>query len=231
MTLRIVSRNDWGAQFNVRPITVPITQRRFFVVHWPGGAVLPDERATIRGIERFHRVNKGWNSAPGYNFFVGQSGTIYEGCGLNQIGAHSRPRNRDGIGVCVLQGTNQQVSQAALNSTRALYDQVSAAASRQLIMSYHAADWATQCAGPQLNSWVRSGMPTATIPIERQFRMDREARQRFDQLERQINSAGSGVNMAIRRIIDLETRVKEMETRETRRWQELFATGAPRRQS
>ena len=92
----IVTRAQWGAAFTIPGGRhVAPSQRFWFVVHWPGSAVSADERAVVRAIERHHRQGQGWQAAPGYNFLVGRSGTIYEGCGRDVRGIHSPPRNTD----------------------------------------------------------------------------------------------------------------------------------------
>ena len=160
---RIVSRRDWGAATSIPAGRhVAPSSRRFFVVHWPVMGTR-DERQWCRDIERVHR-NQGWAAAPGYNFLVGMSGTIYEGCGRDVRGIHSPPRNTDGWGVCVLQPSTAAgratapISQAARNSTRALYDWLCTVAGRSINRSWHGADFATACPGPDLIAWVRGGM-------------------------------------------------------------------------
>jgi hypothetical protein len=145
----IVSRAQWGAAFTIPGGRhVAPSQRRWFVVHWPGSAVGGDERAVVRAIERHHRQAQGWQAAPGYNFLVGRSGTIYEGCGRDVRGIHSPPRNIDGWGVCVLISVGENPPQAALNATRALYNWLNGVAGRTLGMTWHGQHWATVCAGP-----------------------------------------------------------------------------------
>jgi hypothetical protein len=160
---RVVSRREWGAATTVPGgrFVSPQT-RRFFVVHWPVMSAR-DERQWCRDIERMHR-NQGWGAAPGYNYLVGQSGTVYEGCGRDVRGIHSPPRNTDGWGVCVLQpGTAQgrptaPISDAARRSTVQLYDWLGSVAGRALNKWWHGRDFATACPGPDLTAWVRSGM-------------------------------------------------------------------------
>jgi hypothetical protein len=166
---RIVTRREWGAQFPVPGgrFVLPAS-RRFFVVHWPVIANVSDERAVCRTIERMHR-QQGWAAVPGYNYLVGQSGTIYEGCGRDVRGIHSPPRNTDGWGVCCLQPCTPQgrplapVSQAMRNSTRALYDWLGSVAGRNLNMWWHGRDFATMCPGPDLIAWVRNGMQASGV--------------------------------------------------------------------
>lgn len=157
----VISRAQWGARYpvpggrNVAP-----TSRRYFVVHWPASNAGGDEAAIVRNIEQQHR-NQGWDAVPGYNFLVGMSGRIYEGCGRDTRGIHSPPRNTDGFGCCVLQPMNADPSQAALDSTKALYNELCRAANRELTRSYHGADYATACPGAQLIAWVKAGMPSS----------------------------------------------------------------------
>lgn len=161
---RIVSRREWGAATSVPGGRgQPLSTRRFFVVHWP---VMTDrnEHQWCRDIERIHR-NQGYAVGPGYNFLVGQSGTIYEGAGRDNRGIHCPGRNEDGFGVCMLQpstagGTpTAAVSQAARNGSRALYDWLCSVTGRTLTRTWHGAHFATACPGPDLRGWVQAGMP------------------------------------------------------------------------
>lgn len=159
----IVSRFQWGARTPVSPNKVALSSRRYFVIHWPASNPGADEAAVVRNIEQQHK-NQGWSACPGYNFLVGMSGTVFEGCGRDVRGVHSPPRNTDGFGVCVLQPMNGNPSQAALNSTRALYDQLCRETGRTLAISWHGADYATACPGPQLTEWARGGMKVSGAP-------------------------------------------------------------------
>ena len=158
---RIVRRSEWGGRGS-RSGTIAASQRRFYVVHWP---VMSDrdERAWMRAIESIH-INQGWGMI-GYSYCVGQSGTVYEGCGLTTRPIHSPPRNSDGWGVCHLQpstagGTpTAPISQAMRNGSRQLYEWLSSQAGRRLNMWWHGRDFATACPGPDLRAWVSSGMP------------------------------------------------------------------------
>src|ERR1700733_2424716 len=165
----IVSRREWGAATTIPSgRSVSPATRRFYVVHWPVMSTR-DERQWCRDIERIHR-NQGWAAAPGYNFLIGQSGTIYEGCGRDVRGIHSPPRNTDGWGVCHLQpSTSAGVSTAPITdamkaSSRALYAWLGSVAGRTLTQSWHGRDFATACPGPDLIAWVRAGMPGAAAP-------------------------------------------------------------------
>lgn len=47
----------------------------------------------------FHQKGRGW-SGIGYNYFIEEDGTVYEGRGLH-IGAHAKGYNSETIGVCM----------------------------------------------------------------------------------------------------------------------------------
>lgn len=46
----------------------------------------------------WHR-ERGWDSC-GYNFVIEPDGTIYEGRGINKVGAHAKGYNSKAIGIC-----------------------------------------------------------------------------------------------------------------------------------
>jgi hypothetical protein len=162
--MRVVSRREWGAQFTIPGGRhVPPASRRFFVVHWPATNNVGNERQLVRSIEAQHR-RQGWAAAPGYNYLVGMSGTIYEGCGRDVRGIHSPPRNTDGFGVCILAPMDRAPSAAALRATRQLYDHLNRVTGRTLGRRWHAQDFATQCPGQRLIAWVRNGMLAPGAP-------------------------------------------------------------------
>ena len=169
MALTIVTREQWGARFARSSNRVALSSRRFFVAHYPAAAgAVTNEEATVRSIEQQH-ANQNWSARPGYNFLIGMSGRIYEGCGRDVQGVHCPGRNTDGFGVCFLQGGHaprmgvQAFSDAAKASGRALYDQLCRDTGRTLGQTWHGAHFATACAGPDVIAWVRGGMQ-ATAP-------------------------------------------------------------------
>lgn len=166
---RIVTRREWGAATTVPGgRSVAPSARRFYVVHWP---VMGDrdERQWCRDVERMHR-NQGWGAAPGYNFLIGQSGTIYEGCGRDVRGIHSPPHNTDGWGVCHLQPSTgagvatAPISDAMKAASRQLYEWLGSLAGRTLNQWWHGRDYATACPGPDLRNWVGGGMVAGAAP-------------------------------------------------------------------
>lgn len=156
--MKIVSRTEWGAKRTPRAPR-PIQRVTGFYVHYHGGPPPTGVGVWVpRNIEAIHLAN-GWNNGVGYHFMVDQAGTIYEGRGWDNIGAHSPPHNTDGLGVYVAIGGDQKPTDAALASVRALYDEACEKTGRTLYKRWHGYDYPTACPGPHLIAWVKAGMP------------------------------------------------------------------------
>lgn len=166
----IIPRSSWGGSGS-RSGTIAPSQRRYYVVHYP---VMGDrdERQWMRDIERMH-INQGWGMI-GYSYGIGQSGTIYEGCGLTTRPIHSPAHNSDAWGVVHLQPstgagvTTAPISDAMKRSSIALYDWLGTQAGRALQKWWHGRDYATACPGPDLRAWVSAGMPAPSAPPPQQ---------------------------------------------------------------
>lgn len=157
----IVSRSQWGGRGS-RSGTIAPSQRRFYVVHYPVMGTR-DEAQWMRDIESMH-INQGWGMI-GYSYGIGQSGTIFEGCGLTTRPIHSPPHNSDAWGVVHLQPSTgagaplAPISDAMKRSSIALYGWLGSQAGRTLQKWWHGKDYATACPGPDLRAWVAAGMP------------------------------------------------------------------------
>jgi hypothetical protein len=156
----IISRAQWGAGGSTAGRGVALSQRRWFVGHWPGSsAVGADSFAVVRGIDRQHRVTQGW-AVIGYNYLIDRQGRIFEGAGLMVRGVHSPPRNTDGFGVCFLVSIGEPLPQAMRNSGRALYDWLNRQTGRTLGRAGHSTHHPTSCPGPAVLSWINAGLPS-----------------------------------------------------------------------
>ena len=159
----IITRTQWGATpWRDQPYSVAMSERAWFLVHYHGGPPRNDRGdANAKEIEAIH-LNNGW-SGIGYNFIVGQDGVIREGRGWGLVGAHCPGHNRDGIGVYVAVGGDQEPIPEALAAVRWLYDEACRKAGHTLVKSYHGFDYPTSCPGDHLRVWVRGGMLAAAI--------------------------------------------------------------------
>ena len=170
MSVPIVSRKQWGAKpWRSTVHRVPMSEKRYFLVHYHGGRVRDQHGVEVpRNIEAIHLAN-GW-AGIGYNFAVDLDGTVYEGRGWDGVGSQCPGRNRDGVGVYVAVGGDQQPTQAALRSVKALRDELKVRSGRPVETGWHGKYVATACCGPVLIPWVKAGMPLApsggmTAPI------------------------------------------------------------------
>ena len=170
MSVPIVTRKQWGAKpWRSTVHRVPMSEKRYFLVHYHGGRVRDQYGVEVpRNIEAIHLAN-GW-AGIGYNFAVDLDGTVYEGRGWDGVGSQCPGRNRDGVGVYVAVGGDQQPTQAALRSVKALRDEMKTRTGRSVTTGYHGQYIATSCAGPVLIPWVKAGMPLSggggmTAPI------------------------------------------------------------------
>ncbi len=169
--MKVITRSEWGAKRTPRAPR-PIERVTGFYVHYHGGPPPTGVGVWVpRNIEAIHLAN-GWNNGVGYHFMVDQAGTIYEGRGWDNIGAHSPPHNTDGLGVYVAIGGDQKPTDAALASVRALYDEACEKTGRTLYKRWHGYDYATACPGPHLIAWVKAGMPTQTTPTAQKDVLD-----------------------------------------------------------
>ena len=75
---------------------------------WMADRSLEDQVAEIR---RWHTEERGWRDI-GYHFVVGRDGRSLPGRALEKIGAHTRGRNRDTIGICLIGGHGSAASDA-----------------------------------------------------------------------------------------------------------------------
>lgn len=157
--MNIITRAQWGARPFARPRqSVPLSSRKFFVVHYPGAGTPPaDVVAYAKWIERIHMDQNGW-AGVGYNYFISH-GQVAEGCGRDIVGSHSPPHNVDGTGVNIWTSNGVPLDED-LDLCRDLYEQLN----RQkggvpLVRWYHGRDYATECPGPTLRAWVLNGMP------------------------------------------------------------------------
>ncbi|XP_030830590.1 peptidoglycan-recognition protein SC2-like [Strongylocentrotus purpuratus] len=100
---RIISRSEWGARSPTSTTNLN-TNLPYAVVHHTATSSCTTEfscKSRVRAIQNYHMNNKGWSDI-GYNFLIGGDGNIYEGRGLNKMGAHASGYNSQSLGVAVI---------------------------------------------------------------------------------------------------------------------------------
>ena len=148
--MRVVSRREWGAK--PAKATTPLHPARvnLFVLHHTTGSYRGAR--TVRQIQAFHQGPKrGWSDV-GYNFLIGDDGTIYEGRGWGFVGAHARGENSRSIGVAYIGDGSRPVPDAA---KRAILELLGEAERRfgSLRQVGHRDVGATSCPGDVLYRW------------------------------------------------------------------------------
>jgi len=159
-----VSRQTWGALPANRTIyTIAASRRTGFVVHHSAsgtGSNAAGARALIRGFQRLHQSN-GWGDI-GYNFLIDAWGNVYEGRGLQAIGAHAGNHNTLNLGVCYIgDGRTGEMPEPAKQAFRNLYAWANRQAGKTLTRLVHSDLNSTACPGPFIRNWVKAGGLTA----------------------------------------------------------------------
>ncbi|KAF9405315.1 hypothetical protein HW555_013900 [Spodoptera exigua] len=99
-----VARESWGARppNGATPLSLPVP---YVVVHHsyiPPDCVTEDTcKHNMRLMQDMHQLVNGWQDI-GYNFAVGGEGSVYEGRGWENVGAHAVSYNVKSIGICMI---------------------------------------------------------------------------------------------------------------------------------
>ncbi len=163
MTLTIIPRSQWGA----RPPSIPVeyttwSHRVGVAFHYSGGS----PTSTPRDLQDYAMDVKNYRDTH-YNLFVDRAGNAYWGRdGWLAVAAHALDQNTPWIGVCFI-GRNVDVTQAALNTMRAIYDEACRLAGRTLRYAGHGQlpGQNTDCPGPRILAWLAQGMPATNTTI------------------------------------------------------------------
>lgn len=148
--MRIIGRDQWGAQPARQSDTTSWGSRKGFCVHHSGASA----SQSVAEIQNYHMDRNGWWDI-GYNFLVRESGDIYTGRGWSNVGAHAAGHNTAYLGVCLVGDyRNTAPSAAAKASLAYLYDEANRRKGSTLELVTHRQLDATACPGDELHSWV-----------------------------------------------------------------------------
>jgi hypothetical protein len=95
---RIIPRAEWGARFANGSGAAPLPARGVYLHHSVTAAV--DGPGPIRALEEIGQSRFG--AGVSYTFIVGPDGQVYEGHGIDRIGAHTRGLNLSHRAICLL---------------------------------------------------------------------------------------------------------------------------------
>lgn len=119
-SFRIIPRGEWGARYAPGPYTRKVGNLEKWLHHSVTVApdlVAPftDDYAAVRSIEAITESRFGWGIA--YSFLVTPAGLIFEGHGIDRVGAHTEGHNTAGVGICLVGNyENAKPTQAQLDA-------------------------------------------------------------------------------------------------------------------
>lgn len=154
----IISRQEWGARPAESVTYVPWSKRDRYIQHYSAAT----KYQTPRQIQNYHMDSKGWTDI-GYNFLCDYEGNLYMGRGWTALGTHTVGYNTVGIACCFI-GTNADVTDAAKEAMRWLYEEANRRKGATLKRYGHRDLDQTSCPGDNLWSWVHAGLPVAPKP-------------------------------------------------------------------
>lgn len=96
----IITRKGWGAAPPKNNYSKQTPKRIILHHSWRPNVSQYNGSSTIRGIQRYHQIDNGWNDV-GYHYLIGPDGKIFEGRPPDAVGAHCPP-NVNWVGICVI---------------------------------------------------------------------------------------------------------------------------------
>jgi len=143
-------------------LTTSPANRTDVAVHWDGGRNpknAEDEIVLLKAYHNWHNNQKRFPNRGGfpYNLAVGPiTGNVYEGRGLQRIGAAVGGRNTKTISIIVIGGPGN-LTDAAKRGLKEAYALANKYAGRVLGQGVHSDFNATSCPGDALRSFVKAG--------------------------------------------------------------------------
>lgn len=154
-----IPRSLWGLPATWPNNRVAPSRRTGFVVHWDGGANPTDAAGEIRLLLAYHRYHLHSMKTGGfdYNLAVGPiTGNIYEGRGLDIVGAHAGGANTPNIGVVLIGGPGN-LTEAGKRGLREAYALACRHTGKTLRQLAHRDVNRTGCPGDEIAAWVHAG--------------------------------------------------------------------------
>ncbi|KAG2469504.1 PGSC2 protein, partial [Polypterus senegalus] len=99
----LMRRKEWGALPPKLREPMKVPSNMVIIHHTAMDSCLESSSCIeqLRQIQRLHMDTNGWNDI-GYNFLIGQDGTVYEGRGWVIEGAHAKNYNNVALGIAVM---------------------------------------------------------------------------------------------------------------------------------
>lgn len=157
----------------VKPKSVtPIKEVKGIAIHHAGGGMIPPRKlereiGKVKAIQKYHMQTNKWSDIA-YNFVVGNSGTIYEGRGIDIRPASQGTKygNDNFLSVCWLgDATVHLVKDKALSAINLLIDDLEVIYNKDLEVKGHRDFKSTECPGDALYHWITKGRPSPTVKL------------------------------------------------------------------
>ncbi|XP_072309327.1 peptidoglycan recognition protein 5 [Eucyclogobius newberryi] len=122
MAVNIVSRAQWGALTPKHKDDLKSPAKRVIIHHTAMRhyKTRSESFTELQSIQRVHMQERRFDDI-GYNFLVGDDGTVYEGRGWSVVGAHTKGHNDDSLGIAFMGNfVDKSPSSEALTSVKQL---------------------------------------------------------------------------------------------------------------
>lgn len=121
-SVQIVARSEWKA-VDPRDKDLLKSPAERVIIHHTDVKIPKGRTETYRQLQAIQRVHMQERHFVdiGYNFLVGEDGTVYEGRGWGVMGAHCKNHNNDSVGIAFMGNfNNDKPSLEALRAVKAL---------------------------------------------------------------------------------------------------------------
>ncbi|HEY9352388.1 MAG TPA: endonuclease/exonuclease/phosphatase family protein [Nocardioides sp.] len=160
---KFVTKEAWGSTLGrqATPRTHPIGQTYGVTLHWEGPHMgsFPHSACDdkVRGIERYHEVNRGWADLA-YNAVVCPHGYVFEGRGVNTQSAANgnSDDNDDWYALCYLGGEGDPFTDAAKIAFIEAVQWLRSDGNAGSRVNGHRDHKSTECPGGTIYRWLQS---------------------------------------------------------------------------
>lgn len=157
----VFERSDWGAPATPGGRYRNLSEVTQAVHHWTTGTTLGESNQAqwVKNIYDYHTGNRGWSDI-GYNYLVDRYGNVYVGRGRFRQGAHAPGANADGMGIALLGGSSEALTDDAKRAINGLMDWLSESVSINQERGHGEVPGNnTSCPGSEYRNWVAAGRP------------------------------------------------------------------------
>lgn len=156
--MTLIPRSAWGARYAKGSAALGATKG--VTLHWEGPhmGTFPHDRCAekVRGIERFHAVDRGW-AGIAYNYLVCPHGYVFEGrgAGVRSAANGNTQTNNDWYAVCYLGGEGDSFTAEGQQGMREAV-RICRSNGAGPLVNGHRDHKPTACPGDTIYRWLRA---------------------------------------------------------------------------